>query len=260
LLYAFLIYLGICVVYFFLQEKFIFVPVFPGERFETKLATPVEEFHIDTPNKGRIHAVLLHVKEPKGLVIYLHGNTGSLRRWQFMAEEVASYGFDVFACDYRGYGQSHGPRRESYIHRDIEFCYDMLTERFPGLPIIIYGRSLGSGFAVRLAARRKPTKLVLETPFYNLLDVANAYVPFLPVRMLLRFRFRSDYHIHHVDCPIHIFHGTKDIVVPYSSALKLFREVEGKKEIHMTTIVGGRHSTINYFPLFRDKMKEFLHK
>lgn len=234
------------------------MPVFPGEPFEPKLATPVEEFHLKTPNNGHIHALLLKVDQPKGLVFYFHGNTGSLKRWQFMAEEVAGYGFDVFVCDYRGYGQSHGSRKESYMHRDNEFCYDLITSMYPNLPVIIYGRSLGSGFAVRLASRREPDKLVLETPYYNLLDVANHYVPFLPVSLLLRFRLRSDYYIHHVDCPIHIFHGTKDIIVPYSSALKLFREVDGTKNIHMTTIVGGRHSTLNSFPLFREKMKEFL--
>ena len=256
--YLFLIYLGICLAVFVLQEKLIFVPVFPGDRFELKLATPAEEFHLTTPNKGQIHAILLRVPNPRGLVFYLHGNTGSLRRWQFMAEEVSGYGYDVFACDYRGYGQSHGPRRESYMHRDHEYCYDMMAERYQGLPIIVYGRSLGSGFAVRLASRRKPSLLILETPFFNLLDVANHYIPFVPASMLLRFRLRSDYYIHHVDCPITIFHGTKDIIVPYSSALKLFREVDGKKEITMITIVGGRHSTLNSFPLFREKMKETL--
>ncbi|MCC6599304.1 MAG: alpha/beta fold hydrolase, partial [Crocinitomicaceae bacterium] len=223
LLYIFIliaaIYAGLCVVYFIIQERFIFVPTFLSEPFHSKLATPADEIFIDTPNSGRIHALLLNTPESKGLIFYLHGNTGSLTRWQFMAEEVAGYGYDVFAMDYRGYGRSRGPRREAYMHRDVEFCYDWILKQRNYNNVVIYGRSLGSGFATRLAARRRPSRLVLETPFFSLLDVARYYLPFLPTHFLLRYRMRSDLQIKLVDCPTHIFHGTRDIVVPYSSAL-----------------------------------------
>jgi alpha-beta hydrolase superfamily lysophospholipase len=179
-----LIYLGICVVYFLFQERFIFVPTFSLEGFNNKLSTEVEEFHFETPHHGLIHALLLKVENPKGVIFYLHGNTGSLQRWQFMAEELSGYGFDVFVMDYRGYGLSHGPRSEARMHRDAEYCYDWLTEHH-NYPIkIIYGRSLGSGFACRLASRRKSNALVLETPFFSLVDVAKSYLPFIPVRLL----------------------------------------------------------------------------
>lgn len=253
-----LIYLGICVVYFLFQERFIFVPTFSLEGFNNKLSTKVEEYYFETPHRGRIHALLLKVENPKGVIFYLHGNTGSLQRWQFMAEEMSGYGFDVLVMDYRGYGRSQGPRSEARMHRDAEFCFDWLTEHCQYETKIIYGRSLGTGFACRLASRRKASALILETPFFNLLDVAKSYLPFLPVRYLLRYKFRNDLHLPHVDCPIQVFHGTKDIIVKYDSALRLYRKAQETKEIRFTTLVGGKHGNLNTFPLFREQMRAFF--
>lgn len=246
-------------IYFFIQEKFIFVPTLPGDQFESKLSTSTEEYHLETPHKGLIHALLIKVENPKGVIIYLHGNTGSLKRWQFMAEEISSYGYDVFVPDYRGYGQSKGRKSEAFMHRDMEFCYEFISEKYPDVKTIIYGRSLGCAFATRLASRKNPHRVVLETPFYNMLQTGQYYLPFLPVTFLLRYRFRSDIFIQHIDCPIIIFHGTKDIIVPHSQALELFRHAEKvQRKIQMTTIVGGKHSNLNSFPLFRERLEEFL--
>ncbi len=253
------IYFIVCVVYFFIQEKFIFVPTLPGEPFESKLTTATEEFIIATPNKGSIHALLLKVENPKGIVFYFHGNTGSLKRWQFMAEEVSLLGYDVFVLDYRGYGRSKGRRSEAYMHRDHEFCYDLITQQYKGKRKIIYGRSLGTGFATRLASRRQVDKLALETPYFNFVSLAKWYLPFLPVTFLLRYRFRSDICVQHVHCPIHIFHGNKDIIIPYQSALNLFHHAQTLgKDVKMTTVVGGKHSNLNSFPLFHQQLESFL--
>lgn len=257
-LIAVLVYAGICVVYFLFQEKFIFVPTLPGEAFEIKLTLETEEFQLKTPLGGSIHCLLVKAENSRGLVFYLHGNTGSLKRWQFMAEEVAGYGFDVFVMDYRGYGKSHGIRSEARMHRDVEFCYDWIAERYDGVPKIIYGRSLGSGFATRLASRRQVDGLVLETPFLSLVDVARSYAPILPVDILLRYKMRSDLHILRVDCPIHIFHGTKDNVVRYSSAFELFSLVKDVKMVSFTTLVEGKHGNLNTYPLFRERLQAFF--
>ena len=254
-----LIYLGVCVIYYFLQEKFIFVPTWTGEFFETRISSRTAEFNITTEGEGHIHAMLVHADNPKGLIFYLHGNTGSLNRWQFMAEEIAGYGFDVFVPDYRGYGKSHGPRSEGLMHRDIEYCYDFIQSHYPDQPVVVYGRSLGCAFATKLTMRKRPLKLVLETPFYNMSETGRHYLPFLPIRLLLRYKFRNDIYIRHIDCPIQIFHGTRDIVVPHSHALKLFQLAQnGGCNVRMTTIVGGKHSNLNSYPLFRERLEDFL--
>jgi len=234
------------------------VPTWPVDHFQSKLATPINEFTLKTPHRGVIHAIHLKVPKSKGLIFYLHGNTGSLRRWQFMAEELTTYGFDVVAMDFRKYGLSHGPQRESWMHKDAEMMFDHVCEDYATLPVVIYGRSLGTGFATRLAARRRVSGLVLETPFSNMADVARFYLPMLPVKWLLRYRFRSDFFLQKVECPVLILHGTKDMVVPYRLALKLFQAAEGKAEVQMTTIVGGKHGNLSGYPLFREKLAAFF--
>ncbi|MEY3397624.1 MAG: hypothetical protein RL220_218 [Bacteroidota bacterium] len=253
-----LIYAGICFVYFIIQENFIFVPTLPGPNFTPRLHTEAEEHFIETSNHGRIHGLLLKVPGSRGLVFYLHGNTGSLKRWQFMAEEISGYGWDVFVMDYRGYGQSKGKRSEAIMHRDAEECYDKIAAGYE--KTIVYGRSLGSGFAVRLTSRKKVRHLILETPFLNLADVASHHMPFVPVKFLLRYRFRNDFFIRHINCPVTLFHGTRDIVVPYQSALNLYNIAKIKGNAEMVTIVGGKHSNLNSFPLFRDELKKIFQK
>lgn len=252
-----LLYIGTCVVYWLVQEKFIFVPTLVGEPFEVRLSTPTSELLLSTPFNGTIHALWLKVPESKGLIFYLHGNTGSIRRWQFMAEELAFMGYDVFVLDYRGYGKSKGRRSEAILHRDVEYCWDFVAARYAGKKIV-YGRSLGTGFATRLASRREADALVLETPFYSMLSLAAWYLPFIPVKWLLRYPLRSDKYVQQVKAPIHIFHGTRDVVVPYKSAFRLYRSLSDRQNVFLTTVAGAGHGDLNKFPLFHRRLKEFL--
>jgi len=257
LIYALLIYLGICVVYFMVQERVIFIDFFKTHE-TADIAAPHEELLIETPADGRIHGLLIHSKEKKGLIFYLHGNTGNINRWKFMGEELTSFGYDVFVPDYRGYGKSRGLRTETNMHRDMEIVLDHLTAQNRYAKIVLYGRSLGSGFAVRLATQRPCDHLILETPYYSLLHVATSRFPFLPVRLLLRFEFRSDKYIEKVLCPIAIFHGTKDAIVPYRSGFKLYEKIRHRSDCEMVTLVGGKHNNLNIYPLFREKLGEIL--
>lgn len=175
-----------------------------------------------------------------------------------MAEEISHFGFDVFAIDYRGFGKSRGKRSEDIMHADVEACWEFIRRRYDVGLKIIWGRSLGSGFAVPLAAKFNPDKLVLETPFDSLLDVAQRQFPFLLNKLLLRYPLRSDLHARDLKCPTLMIHGTKDIVVPYRSALKFFSRIKNNENSELVTIVGAKHNNLNAFPLFRDKITQFL--
>jgi uncharacterized protein len=250
--------LTICLVYYLVQEKMIFVPTVYGSSFRYKLASEFEELSIPTPKGGEINGILIRQDHARGVIFYLHGNTGSLNRWSYSAEELKHFGFHVFAMDYRGYGKSSGHRSEALMHSDVLACWENIQSRFPGMPMHIYGRSLGSGFAVRLAARIEAKSLLLETPFYSLTNLARMHFPFLPVKFLLKYEFRSDKYLSRVKCPIAIFHGTKDRIVPYRSALKLYKLIADRPDTLMVTVVGAKHNNLNAYPLFREKVAAFL--
>jgi hypothetical protein len=246
------------VIGYFIQERFIFVPSFRLEPPQLDLASPHEELFFDAPHQGRIHGLLLFHENPKGIIFYLHGNTGNLGRWKYMAEEISRYGYNVLAIDYRGYGKSKGKRSEKIMHDDCFFCCRQIHQRFSDLPLIVYGRSLGTGFATQLAVNHGAHKLILETPFKNLLDVAASYFPFLPMKLLLKYGFRSDLFLPKITCPVLILHGTKDRIVPYRSAIELYNCASPKQNVKMITIPGGRHNNLNAFPLFVDSLRSFL--
>lgn len=222
------------------------------------LTVNFEELFIETPQEGKIHALWLKTENPKGLVYYLHGNTGSLNRWGYMAEEICGYGYDVFAIDYRGYGKSVGKRSEENLNSDAKFCFDFIAEKYPQGKKIIYGRSLGTGMAIRLATKVEVEKIILETPYNSFYAVARHYVPFLPMRFLLRYEFNSMKWIKEVNCPVCIFHGTKDRIIPYRFAMDLYKHGEESLDIKMVTVVGGKHNNLNAYPIFREKLSEFL--
>ena len=258
ILWVVLVLYGLTIaLYFLLQEKFIFIAVHSSDKVNYTLASEFEEVFLDTPYNGRIHGLHIKSKESKGVILYFHGNTGSIRRWAVTGEELTSYGYDVFIVDYRGYGKSRGRRSEAAMHLDAEAAYDYLLESYSEENIVIYGRSLGSGFAVHLAAMHPLSKLVLETPFYSLLEIAEQQAPYVPIGFLLRFPLRSDEVIGGIQNPLIVFHGTRDRVVPYHSGLKLY-ERAGSPKKQMVTIPRGRHNDLAKYALFREKMREFL--
>lgn len=256
-----IVYLMVGVGYFFLQERLIFIPAFQRNK-DLKLVKPYEQMFFHTANEGLIHSLHIRNQESgraKRLIIYFHGNTGSMSRWCHLAQELTDFDADVFVFDYRGYGKSKGKRRESWMHRDHQETIQQLLHRFPEYEeVIFYGRSLGSGFAVRAAYLLSPDGLILETPFSSLLNVARYHAPYLPVKWLLRFHMRSDRFIDKIECPILILHGTKDKVVPFSSAYNLFEKIKGKSGAEFVSIPNGKHSNLATFPVFREKIRIFL--
>lgn len=259
LAYISVFYALLCLAYFLFQEKLIFRSTSPGKGAPYRLSCEHEEKWFNTSDHATLHGLLL--KTPgtsSGLIFYLHGNTGNLHRWGIIAQELIELGFDVFVLDYRGYGMSTGRRTESQMHADARLVYQEMLREYGAGKTFIYGRSLGSGFAVRLASREASAGLILETPFLSLLDVGQSYFRFLPMKWLLRFPLHSDRFIKQVRSPILIFHGTRDRVVPYRSAFSLYEKVQHRPDVRMMTIPGAGHNNLNAYPSFWDGLKEFL--
>ncbi|HQV39712.1 MAG: alpha/beta hydrolase [Flavobacteriales bacterium] len=253
-----LAYSGICLFYWVFQEKFIFVRFTLPERFNFNFAQPFEELRMERPDGAVLHALHFTVPKPEGAVLYLHGNTGSLRRWGKRAPRFTTLRHAVLMPDYRGYGKSSGRLSEAALHADALAWFDRLAELYGEGNVVIYGRSLGSGMAVPIAAARSPRSLILESPYASFLDVARHYLAILPYRWLLKYRFRSDVAIKGVKCPVFIFHGKRDPLVPYSSALRLYASIPVEVHRELVTFSKGYHSDLAGYPRFRKKLRTIL--
>lgn len=242
-----------------LQERMIFLGVPLSESHRYRFEWPHTEFFISTPDGGSINALHFKAKEPRGTIVYYHGNAGNLQRWGEVTSMFPKLGYNLLVMDYRGYGKSRGQRNEELLLEDAIRFYRHAIDQlgYSEEEIIIYGRSLGSSFATYVASVENPARLVLETPFFNLTDVARARFPFLPVDRILRYRFRSDRYISDVRCPITIYHGTGDRVVPHASGYKLFRASESDR-ISFYSIKGGRHNNLSDFPAYINTIEDVL--
>ncbi|WP_431159014.1 alpha/beta hydrolase [Winogradskyella poriferorum] len=246
--------LGAALHYF--QEKLIFLPTTLDENYVYELHYPHEELFLTTEEGTSINAIHFKADKPKGVILYFHGNAGDLSRWSKITEYFAEKNYDVLVMDYRTYGKSKGKLSEIAMYRDAQYCYDYLLKQYSENDITLYGRSLGTGIASYLAKENKPKQLILETPYYSILDVAKHRFPIFPVKSLLRYHFPNFENLPQVDCPIHIFHGTDDKLVPFESGKKL-SEVE-IKDLNFVKIDGGRHNNLIEFEAYHNAIETIL--
>ncbi|MEM9001065.1 MAG: alpha/beta hydrolase [Bacteroidota bacterium] len=241
----------------YLQEKLIFLPTQLPKSYEFSFSVPHEELFLESTDGALLNALHFKTEKARGTVLYFHGNAGDLSRWGEIAAFFVKLRFNVIVMDYRTYGKSTGKLSETALYADAQLFYEYTKKHCDEHEIVIYGRSLGCSIATHLASKNKPRQLILETPFYNLQDVAQQRFPFLPVKALLRYKMESDRYIQNVTCPITIFHGTDDSVVPYDSGKRLFESIpKGQKKFY--TIIGGEHNNLVQFEAYLDGIREVL--
>ncbi len=251
-------YLIFTLMIYFLQERFIFLPTRLPQQYQYSFEHQYSEFNLNTEDGARLNALHFKIPNAKGIILYFHGNAGNLSRWGEIAGALSrEYQYDVVVMDYRTYGKSTGNLSEEALHKDGQLFYNHLLERYSENDIILYGRSLGTGIATRLAALNNPGSLILETPYYSLLDIGQRRFPFLPVKWLLKYQFKSFEYVRDISCPVAIFHGTDDEVIPLESGKKLFKSIPGdRKEFFL--VEGGRHNNLSGFEDYHRGMYQLL--
>jgi uncharacterized protein len=252
-----LLYVCLVGVYAFWQELFLFHPVKLEPQYVYKFENNFKEIWLNNNKLLRINGVHFYAKGPsKGVIYYLHGNRGNVAIWaEKIVPPLLQTGYDVFLIDYPTYGKSKGMRNETNLVEAAQMGYNYLKEVYPEYKIVLFGRSLGSGLAVQLAAINRPRQLILETPYTSIPDVAKQWVGFLPVELLSNYNLNTKEVIKNVACPINIFHGTTDWVVFYKHSLEL-KEKCPKCELHVIT--GGAHNNLDTFPQYRFVLDSLL--
>ncbi|MBT8270839.1 MAG: alpha/beta hydrolase, partial [Bacteroidia bacterium] len=122
---------------------------------------------------------------------------------------------------------------------------------------IIYGRSLGSAVATHTAADNEPGQLILESPFHSLADVAQVRFPLFPVKGLLKYELPNNVNLNAVNCPVTIYHGTEDYVVPFKSGQRLYLESRNGKT-DLVPIEDGGHNDLVTFEAYRKHIQQLL--
>lgn len=244
------------VIYFF-QHKFFFHPEkLPADFQFAYDHLKAEEITVETEPGAKINYLHFIVDQPKGIVIYLKGNTKSIKGWGKFAIDFTRLGYEVVMMDYRGFGKSTGKRTVEAMKRDSQYIYDLVKKQYSEDKIIVYGRSLGSGFAARLASQNHPRMLILTSPLYSLLRTIHRYLPFMPAKPFLRYNLPTFQYLKNVQCPIYIIHGSDDRLVPLSTAADL-SEVNPQLT-RLYVILRAGHINIHQFEEYHRVMEEIF--
>jgi fermentation-respiration switch protein FrsA (DUF1100 family) len=203
----------------------------------------VGERAIETPDGARLIAWYGKARPGKATLLYFHGNGGSLA---IRASRIARFmdeGWGIYMMTYRGYGGSTGAPSEAANVADARLAYAaLLNEGVPARSIVVYGESLGSGIAVRIAAERPVGGVILDAPYTSIVDVAAKAYPFLPVRLFLIDRYETTRYIASIKAPLLILHGERDGVVPVGMGREVARMAPEPKRL--VVFPNGHHSDL----------------
>ncbi len=190
--------------------------------------------------------------------MYWHGNKGSNRRCLRQADNLYGLGYDVFMPDYRGYGKSGGViHSEKQLMTDAQKAYDYLLEHYSEKDIALLGYSLGSGVAAHLAMENNPRQLFMVAPYKSMVAMKNLIAPFVP-SFLMKYQLRTDEILTKIDCPIMLFHGTQDELIPYEHSL--FFQKQQPNKIELVALEGVGHRRAIFSSLLRSRLSQALNQ
>jgi len=257
LLILIVLYVFILLGFYFFQNAIVFRPKRTAQNYTYSFEQDFKEINLKTKDKATLNALHFKVDNPKGVILYFHGNKDNLERWGAIAAELTNYNYDVFVVDYRGYGKSIGTRTEELMYADAQLCYDYLVKTYEENEIVVYGRSLGGTFATHVAANNNPKQLILEATFSSLQDVIFRKLPILPYSKILKFNFKTFETIEKVKCPITIFHGKQDRLVSLKLAKKVYAHAN-KELTKFVELEKGTHHNLTSQEDYKINIKNVL--
>ncbi|AEI47472.1 alpha/beta hydrolase [Runella slithyformis] len=267
--WALIVYVVAALLIWWLHPLVLFRPTALADDYSYTFKIPFRELTFETdPGRAKLNALWfsahdsVNLQSPSSIpgkaVLFFHGNRDNLVRWgREYTERFTSRGYQVLMYDYRGYGKSTGDRSEDALHRDAQYLYDFLKKNMPEDSIIVYGYSIGTGMASRIAANNHPQRLILEAPYASIPTLGRTQLAIFPYEWLTRYKFRTDSCFAHIHCPIHLFHGTDDITVPYENSRILLTSFTPAK-VRLTTLPKGHHLHLDSFPLYQATLDSLL--
>lgn len=195
-------------------------------------------------------------KPSRGVVLFFHGNRYNVEHYSTYAPYFTRHGYEVWMPDYPGYGRSRGEINMDVLDELALQLHTMARSRFASEEIIVYGKSLGTGIAAYLAAQRDCGQLLLETPYYSLSSLTQAYAFFLPIPNIIRFNLEAGKHFAEVQAPITILHGTHDELIPMGNVLRLLPAMKPTDALYL--VQGATHNTLPDYPRYHAVLDSVL--
>ena len=237
------VYVGLCVALFMFQRSFIYFPP------RGPAGVPSELLQLSVP--GAELKVAVRALEGPNALVYFGGN-GEDVSFNLPAFSSAFPDHALYLLNYRGYGGSTGSPTEEAIQQDALALFDAIHAKHP--KVVVMGRSLGSGVAIRLASQRPARRLVLITPYASIAELGARQFPYFPVRWLLRDRYESWRYAPKITVPTLLVAAERDGIIPRSSTEELYAYF--KTGIASLKIIPGvGHNDISQSPGYLEALK-----
>lgn len=222
------------------QDRFLFRP-----STENPFAldhSPMVPFVYQTPAGMNLRGLWYPPQENKPILIVFHGNKGHLGNRLYKAREFIAQGYGVALVGYRGYSGNPGFPSEKNLMEDGHAAVQAVVNKgYPTSQIVLYGESLGTGIAIRMAHEIMGIKaLILEAPYTSIDAVASRHFRIFPVPRLLRHHFNSAAIVDQLKMPILVMHGTLDRTIPVDLGQALFDKMTSPQK-DIILFKGGHH-------------------
>jgi alpha-beta hydrolase superfamily lysophospholipase len=209
------------------------------------------ETHTFAGTRADLEAWFVPHPAPSGIVLLFHGYNACKAKLLPEARCFYDLGYSCFLVDFPGCGGSAGDTTTiGFLEADdVARAADHVRRTWPGLPVFLFGQSMGAAAVLRALAlhRIEPEAVILESPFDRLLTTVKARfatmgVPSFPAAHLMvfwgglqrgynAFRHNPVDYACRVRCPVLLLHGRDDRRVRCREAEAVFAALAGDKEM-----------------------------
>lgn len=243
--------------FYVFQDKLIYIPNTHKPSYLTYNAEDMQDISLKTADGLSLYAWYKPATNHLPTILYFHGNAGDIGTRMGLARSFLDQGFGFLLLEYRGYGGNKGRPSEEGFYLDARAGIHFLEKQGVLLSnIVLYGESLGSAVATKIATEYQVCALVLQSPFTSLSDVARHHYPFILIKP--RDKFDSASRMASIFTPLLITHGDKDEVVPYEQGLMLYQSANQPKALYVLPSKG--HGNLWQDPAYVPNVVKFIQK
>lgn len=164
---------------------------------------------------GFINGLKFSAAEPKGAILFFHGNFGDVSGWGAYGADFAALGYDFYIFDYPGYGKSDGKiSSQDQLFASADAMSRYVLAQHPPRKLAMIGYSIGSGIAAQQAAKWDAARLILLAPYFSFERLAHEKIPFVP-KFLIRYKIPTAEFLQAArSTQITLIHGSADELIP----------------------------------------------
>lgn len=242
------------------ESRSLYVPTRTLDASPRDVGLAYEDIEFVAEDNVRLHGWWIPHPAARGTILYCHGNGLNIANRVELCRDLHSLGVNVFIFDYRGYGRSRGRPTEQGTYRDARAAYEVVRAKYDDAdnpPVIVYGASLGGTIAAQLALDKPVRAAIFESSFTSAVDVGERLFPWLPVRLIAKFRYEAVKRVPHITVPKLFASSREDQLIPFELGKALYEAAAEPKQFYE---LRGSHdeASWNQTPAYWSALSAFI--